>query len=86
MTSVYYKFLERFNHVYNFLYDLEGSGKVPDGQMPGYDEAMEAGERAFKEHPDFMRDLENARGDMFFSDRELAALGYTLWDFAGRIY
>lgn len=58
-----------FNHIYNLLYDA----KIPECW-----ELVEKGDQWIKEHPQELRQLVQARQDIFSSDREVNALALAL--------
>ena len=60
------KFANKFNDMYNFLYDNYD-------RVAGYDEAVDAFDGFAKTHGDFVRDFVKYRGDFISSDREAAA-------------
>lgn len=72
-------FLDKFDKNYEFIYDAECDGKY----VAGYREALEYGDEYISDpkNQDFFEKLIKARGDYFSSDREVAALAFTLEDF-----
>lgn len=58
-----------FNHLYNLLYDQ----KIPESW-----EMVEKCDQWIKEHPQELRQLVQARRDIFSSDREVNALALAL--------
>lgn len=66
-----YRFLKRFDEVYDFLY------KHHD-QVAGFQEAMSVGDWFISNRKEFIREFNEARGDILSSDREVAAFGYVL--------
>ena len=65
------EFDKEFNKQYNFLYDHYD-------RVAGYDEALEAGDKFIKKHPDFIREFVQYRGDFISSDREVVAFMFAL--------
>lgn len=64
-------FNTRYCETYNRLYDSREA-------VPGYREAIDAGDKMFKTHPDLLGDFCKYRIDVITSDRELAAFALTL--------
>ena len=58
-----------FNHLYSLLYDQ----KIPESW-----ELVEAGDKWIHDHPEELRQLVQARQDIFSSDREVNALALAL--------
>lgn len=63
--------LEVIGDEYEFLY-------VHHDSVAGFAEAMDAGERFIANGGKAFRELVEMRGDLFTSDREVAALGFAL--------
>ena len=57
----------RFNKVYKELYDSEEYDSY-------YYEALDAGDKLIKKYPELIKSLVISRGDIFSSDREVAAM------------
>ncbi len=64
------KFLEVFNREYEFLYD--------NGNVAGYEEAIDTFDEFVKTHGDFVGEFVKFRGDFISSDREAAAFMFAL--------
>lgn len=65
------KFASRFSQEYSFLY-------ANRDRVAGFREAVEAGDRFIRNHPEFVAEFCNYRGDLISSDREVAAFAFTL--------
>lgn len=66
-----YRFLKKFDKVYAFLYDCHD-------QVAGFQEAMSVGDWFINNRKEFIREFNEARGDILSSDREVAAFGYVM--------
>jgi hypothetical protein len=76
--SIVRKVLEQFNKEYDFMYEHERTAYVA-----GYDEALEYGDRLIAERHPIVASLCKMRGDIFSSDREVAALGFAVSEILG---
>ena len=65
------EFLRQFNREYEFLYKH-------NDMVTGYYEALDAGDKFIKKHPDFIKEFVKYRGDCISSDREVAAFMFAL--------
>lgn len=64
--------------VYGLFYEMDVQG-IDYSKIANIDECV----NVFKMYPDLVRHMENRRQDLYFSDREIAALAYVLYsDFA----
>ena len=65
------EFLKKFDEEYEFLYDNYD-------RVAGYEEALAAGDEFIQQHPEFVREFVQYRGDALTSDREVAAFAFAL--------
>lgn len=65
--------VRRFHENYEFLYQNRDN-------VAGFWEAMSEGDVFIKANPEFMSELANYRGDFMSSDREVAAMMFSLAD------
>jgi len=72
------KVLDQFHKEYDFMYEHDRTAYVA-----GYDEALEYGDRLIAERHPIVASLCKMRGDIFSSDREVAALGFAVSEILG---
>lgn len=65
------EFLDKFGDEYQFLY-----GNYD--RVAGYDEALAVGDEFICQHPEFVQEFVQYRGDALTSDREVAAFAFAL--------
>lgn len=70
--------LDQFNKEYDFIYEHDRNSYVA-----GYREALEYGDKLIRERHPIVAKLAQMRGDIFTSDREVAALGFAVTEILG---
>lgn len=76
------RILEVFGDAYDLFFDAQ---KFHQRNPDGYNKYYEFGMHIIADYRDLTTSLEAKRQDLFFSDREIAALGFACYAVLGRV-